>query len=58
MFRAILSEGQIVCEEYDRNEAGIDLYDEDEQLIAFVPYSSLHALIDDDVYTEDERSIM
>lgn len=58
MFRAILSEGQIVCKEYDRNDEGVDLYDEDGQFIAFVPYTSLNALIDEDVYNEDERSIM
>ena len=58
MYRAILSEGQIVCKEYDRNDEGVDLYDEDEQFIAFVPYTSLNALIDEDVYNEDERSIM
>lgn len=58
MFRAILPEGQILCEQYERSDEGLELYDEDEQFIAFVPYSNLRALIDEDVYTENERSIM
>lgn len=58
MFRAILPEGQIICEQYDRNDEGVELYDEDEQFIAFVPYTNLHALLNEEVYAEDERSIM
>ncbi len=58
MFRALLPEGQIVCERYDQIENGLELYDEDDEFLAFVPYANLHALIDEDVYGEDERSIM
>ena len=58
MFRAILPEGQIVCESYDQGEEGVELYDEDDAFIAFVPYANLHALVDEDAYGEDERSIM
>ncbi|WP_165874873.1 hypothetical protein [Natrarchaeobius oligotrophus] len=58
MFRAILPEGQIVCERYDRTEKGLELYDGDDEFIAFVPYANLHALVDEEVYGGDERSIM
>ncbi|MFP8957282.1 hypothetical protein ACLI4Y_11170 [Natrialbaceae archaeon A-CW3] len=58
MYRAILPEGQIRCERYDRTDTGLELYDDDEQFIAFVPYENLHALLNEDVYTGDERSIM
>ena len=58
MFRAILPEGQIYCERYDHADDGVELYDSDDQFIAFVPYSNLHALLNEDVYAEDERSIM
>ncbi|MFP9192450.1 hypothetical protein [Natronosalvus vescus] len=58
MYRAILPEGQIRCERYDRTDKGLELYDDDEQFIAFVPYENLHALLNEDVYTGDERSIM
>lgn len=58
MYKAILPEGQIVCERYDRKENGIELYNESDQFIAFVPFSNLHALIDEETYGEDERSIM
>ncbi|RKD97345.1 hypothetical protein [Halopiger aswanensis] len=58
MFRAILPEGQIVCERYDHADEGLELYDEDDEFIGFVPYANLHALVDEDAYGEDERSIM
>ena len=58
MFRAILPEGQIICDRYDQVETGLELFDEDDQFIAFVPYQNLHALLNEDVYGGDERSIM
>ncbi|PGF17309.1 hypothetical protein CP556_15195 [Natrinema sp. CBA1119] len=60
MYRAILPEGQIVCERYDHTDDGLELYDDDDRFLAFVPYSNLHALLDEEVYEEDEkdRSIM
>lgn len=58
MFRAILPEGQVICERYDEAENGLELYDENDDFIAFVPYSNLHALLNEEVYNEDERSIM
>jgi len=62
MYRAILPEGQIDCERYDHTENGVELYDEADEFIAFVPYANLHALADQDLYTddrgEDQRSIM
>ncbi len=58
MFRAILPEGQIVCERYDHVEKGLELYDENDEFLGFVPYANLHALVDEDVYGGDERSIM
>ena len=58
MFRVILPEGQIMCERYDHADEGLELYDEDDGFIAFVPYYSVHAVLNEDVYAEDERSIM
>ncbi len=58
MFRAILPEGQIICERYEHADEGLELFDEDDDFVAFVPYTTLHALIDEDVYTSEERSIM
>ncbi|NGM71549.1 hypothetical protein G6M89_21620 [Natronolimnobius sp. AArcel1] len=58
MLRAILPEGQIVCERYEQDDQGVELYDEDDEFIAFVPYANLHALVDEDAYGGDERSIM
>ncbi|ELY49367.1 hypothetical protein [Natronorubrum sulfidifaciens] len=58
MYRAILPEGQIACERYEHTETGLELYDEDDEFLAFVPYANLHALADDEIYAADERSIM
>ncbi|WP_254862657.1 hypothetical protein [Halovivax gelatinilyticus] len=58
MYRAILPEGQIVCERYEHGEKGIDLFDDSDEFLAFVPYATLNALIDESVYESDERSIM
>ncbi|WP_176393172.1 hypothetical protein [Natronolimnobius baerhuensis] len=58
MLRAILPEGQIVCERYERDKQGLELYDEDDEFVAFVPYANLHALVDEETYGSDERSIM
>lgn len=58
MYRAILPEGQIVCERFEHGDRGLELYDEDDQFLAFVPYENVHAVLDEDTYGEDERSIM
>ncbi len=58
MYRAILPEGQILCERYEHTDTGLELFNEDDQFIGFVPYTNLHALLDEDVYSSDERSIM
>ncbi len=61
MYRAILPEGQIDCQRYEKQDNGVELYSADDEFIAFVPYANLHALADTDRYTEssgDERSIM
>ena len=58
MYRAILPDGQMLSEAYEHTDQGIKLYDEDDQFIAFVPYTNLHALVDEDSYSETDRSIM
>lgn len=58
MYRAILPEGQIQCDRYEHAEKGLELYDDDDEFLAFVPYANLHALAHEELYAEDERSIM
>ena len=58
MFRAIIPDGDIACETYDRQADGVELYAEDGTLIAFVPYANLIALVNDEIDTSEERSIM
>lgn len=58
MFRAILPDGDMECASYEQTDRGVELYTEDEELIAFIPYENLVALINEDVKTGDDRSIM
>jgi hypothetical protein len=58
MFRAILPEGQINCDRYEQTDDGLELYNDDDEFIAFVPYSNLHAVLNEEVYSQNERSIM
>lgn len=56
MYRAILPDGDIECTRYERGEHGIDLYDEDGDPVAFVPYENLVAVVDTDHQPEDRRA--
>ena len=58
MYRAILPDGDIACTSYDRQDDGVEVYDEDGTMIAFVPYANLVAVLDEDAIARDERSIM
>ncbi|MFB6218232.1 MAG: hypothetical protein ABEH77_03475 [Halobacteriaceae archaeon] len=55
MYRAILPDGDIRCERYERGDHGIDLYEDGEQ-VAFVPYANLVAVVDADREGDDHRS--
>ncbi|PCR89139.1 hypothetical protein [Natrinema ejinorense] len=59
MFRVILPEGLIDCDRYEYVDNGVELYDEADEFIAFVPYATLQAIVDADREGDDtERSIM
>lgn len=58
MYRTIIPDGEISCASYSHSEKGIELYTDDDDFIAFVPYNNLVAVINEDVYNTDERSIM
>ena len=58
MFRVILPEGELECDHYEREDYGVSLYDEADELLAFVPYNNLHAILTEEAYDTDERSIM
>ena len=59
MYRAILPTGDIACQHYDRQERGVELYTDDGDMIAFVPYPNLVALVDEEVSVQEaERSTM
>ena len=58
MYRAILPTGDIACIDYERQEDGVELYDADDRMIAFVPYDNLVALVDEEATIEEDRSAM
>lgn len=58
MLRAILPDADMECEDFEHGESGVDLYDENGDMIAFVPYGSLIAIINEDAdVSRDEPSI-
>ncbi len=58
MYRAILPNGQFACEEDEHGDRGVELYDGDGTLLAFVPYHNLEALLTEAAYETDEPSMM
>ena len=58
MYRAILPDGDIECSRYEQTDRGVELYTAADELIAFIPYQNLIALINEDVQTGGDRSIM
>lgn len=58
MYRAILPDGDIECADYERLEEGVEIYTEDETMLAFIPYTNLIAITNEDVEREAERSYM
>lgn len=42
MYKAQISDGeQIPCEDYEVDDQGVELYDENDEFLAFVPYPHL-----------------
>lgn len=61
MYRVIFPEGQIECERYEEGDRGVTLYSGSDEFLAFVPYASLHVVIDEDTYSDEyegEPSVM
>ncbi|MDL5360528.1 hypothetical protein [Halalkalicoccus sp. NIPERK01] len=58
MYRAILPEGDFDCASYEQTDNGVELYTEEDELIAFVPYANLVAILNEDVDSVDDRSIL
>lgn len=58
MFRAILPDGDLTAPRYEERENGVELFTDAEELLAFVPYQNLVALVNVSVDREAERSIM
>ncbi|MCH7662185.1 MAG: hypothetical protein IH933_16980 [Euryarchaeota archaeon] len=57
MFRAILPDGELDCERYEETEHGVKLYLEDDELVAFVPYANLVAIINEEIEQPEDRSV-
>lgn len=58
MFRAILPNGQLECEDYEETSNGVELFDDAGEFLAFVPYQNLEALLAEGAYESTEPSVM
>ncbi|WP_254536958.1 hypothetical protein [Halomarina litorea] len=56
VYRAILPDGDIECDQYEQAEFGVDLFYEG-TFVAFVPYTNLIAILDEEAIPGDDRSI-
>lgn len=56
MFRAILPNGDIACASYDRQDDGVEVYTDEGELIAFVPYTNLVAIVNEEADVGEDRS--
>lgn len=57
-YRAILPDGDMACERYEETDQGVEILTADGEMIAFVPYPNLVAIVNEDVRRGNERSIM
>jgi hypothetical protein len=57
MYRAIFTDGDLECTTYEHSEYGIDIYDEEDTHLAFIPYASLDVLLNEEADTGVEPSI-
>lgn len=58
MYRAILPNGQLECHTYEHGEKGVQLFNERGDLLAFIPYTNLEALLTEHAYEEDDQAVM
>ena len=58
MYRAILPNGQLECTTYEHAEKGVELFNDDDELLAFIPYANLEALLTEAAYESTEPSVM
>lgn len=58
MYRAILPDGNLTCAYFERGEHGIEVFTEENELKAFIPYENLIAVINDEINDEENRSIL
>ncbi len=58
MYRAILPDGNLTSARFERSDHGVELFTKDEELLAFIPYENLIAVINDEVERAEDRSIL
>lgn len=55
VYRIITSEGEIDAAHVERDDSGVTLYTDDDEMKAFVPYPHLIALVNEEAFSEHER---
>jgi hypothetical protein len=57
MYRVMIQTGTIECADYEHTDHGVELYDDDE-FVAFVPYETLVAVVDESVEGSEDPSVL
>jgi hypothetical protein len=57
MYRVMIQTGTIECADYEHTDHGVDLYD-DGEFVAFVPYETLVAVVDESVEGTEDPSVV
>lgn len=58
MYRAILPDGNLTCATFERGDHGVEIYTDDGELKAYLPYENLIGIINDAVDEDGNRAIL
>ena len=57
MYRVLIQTGSIECDDYQHTDHGTELH-EDGEFVAFVPYETLTAVVDESRKSAEDRAIL
>lgn len=58
MYRAILPNGDLECNEYEKVDKGVNTYTKDGEFYAFIPYENLIAIVNEEIHQETGPGVM
>lgn len=57
-YRAVTQNRDVVCEHYVLGDHGVELYDDEETFLAFVPYENLLSILNEEAARAPDPSIL